>query len=136
MISTKLKNIFSVSIILFIAHGVEEFFTGFYNIDKSFLLTVGKISNNLPLVFILYQIVLWLLLLLAYFFIKKNKWVLPISITLTVFMILELQHLYETLITGKYYPGTYTAVIFPVIAFLFCKELFKNYGLHRHENNR
>ena len=57
MISTKLKNIFLISIILFITHGVEEFFTGFYNIDKSFLLTVGKISNNLPLVFILYQIV-------------------------------------------------------------------------------
>lgn len=128
MISQKLKNIFVFSIIFFIAHGVEEFLTGFYNVDKSFLLTVGKISNNLSLAFILYQIILWLLLLLAYFFVKKNKWVLPISITLIVLMILELQHLYETLIIGKYYPGTYTAVIFPIIAFLFWKELRKQFA--------
>ena len=128
MISQKLKNIFLLSIILFIAHGVEEFFTGFYNVDKSFLLTVGKISNNLPLVFILYQVILWMILSLAYFFIKKNKWVFPISITLIVFMILELQHLYETLITGKYYPGTFTAIIFPFIAFFFLKELRKQFA--------
>lgn len=134
MISQKLKNIFILSIILFVAHGVEEFFTGFYNVDKSFLLTVGKLSNNLPLVFIFYQIILWLILLLAYFFLRKNKWVFPIPITLIILMILELQHLYETLITGKYYPGTYTAVIFPLLAFLFWKELIKNLR-QNHEKN-
>lgn len=127
MISQKLKNIFILSIILFVAHGVEEFFTGFYNVDKSFLLTVGKISDNLPLAFIFYQIILWLLLLLAYFLIRKNKLVLPISIILIVVMMLELQHLYETLITGRYYPGTFSAIIFPFIAFFFLKELLNNY---------
>ena len=31
MISTRLKNIFALSIPVFIAHGPEEYFTGFYN---------------------------------------------------------------------------------------------------------
>lgn len=131
MISSKLKTIFIISIPIFIAHGLEEFFTKFYNVDKSFLLTVGKISDNLALAFIFYQITLWLLLLLAYFLFRKNKLVLPISIIFIFVMTLELQHLYETLITGKYYPGTYTAVLFPIIAFFFLKELLNNYKTRR-----
>ncbi len=36
MISQKLKTIFCISIPVFIAHGLEEYFNGFYNTDSSF----------------------------------------------------------------------------------------------------
>ncbi len=125
--SAKLQKLFLLSILLFISHGIEEFATGFYNIDRSFLLTVGKLGGSLAVVFIIYQLVLWALLWVAYVLVVRGKWIRILSSVIGLVMLLELQHLYEVAVTGKYYPGAYTAVLFPVIGFFFWKELLNNY---------
>lgn len=118
MPSIKLRQAFLLSIVMFVLHGLEEYFTGFYLIDKSYLLTVGRLGTNPEMRFIAYQAVLWGVLLAGYFLVRKGKWRKPILLALGVIMVLELQHLYETVVTRKYYPGSYTAVLFPFLAFL------------------
>ena len=47
MISQKLKTLFYISIPVFIAHGLEEFFNGFYNVDWSFRFVFGFLNKIL-----------------------------------------------------------------------------------------
>ena len=125
MISQKLKTIFSISIPFFIAHGLEEYFTGFYKIDPSYRYLSGGLSD-FPLVFLIYQALLWSLLFLVYFLFTKN-WIKWILILVGIIYIAELQHLAMTIISKQYYPGTITSIAFPIIGFLFWKELLKEF---------
>ena len=122
-----MQKIFLLSIVLFIVHGIEELATGFYNVDWSFLLVFGKLGGNLSVIFIIYQLILYILLWLAYTLVARGKWVRVLSSIVGSVMLLELQHLYEVVVTGKYYPGAYTAVLFPIVGFFFWKELVNNY---------
>ena len=45
MISKKIQNLFLISIFLFIAHGLEEYFTGFYNVDSLFYFAFRHFEN-------------------------------------------------------------------------------------------
>lgn len=45
MISKKLKTIFIISIPVFVAHGLEEFFNSFYNVDWSFKFVFGFLNT-------------------------------------------------------------------------------------------
>lgn len=128
VISSKLKQLFLLAIVLSIAHGIEELATGFYNTDRSFLLTVGKVGGNLAVAFVIYWLILWGLFWLAYMLVVRGKWIRILSGIVGVVMLLELQHLYEVVATGKYYPGAYTAILFPIIGFFFWKELIKNWS--------
>lgn len=118
MRSLKLPNAFLLSAITFIFHGIEEYFTGFYLVDKSYLLTVERLGTDPAATFIAYQVFLWGILFAGYDLVRKGKWGKPITLTLVIIMMLELQHVYETVVTGKYYPGLYTAALFPFVAFL------------------
>ena len=129
MISLRLRTLFLIGIVVFIVHGIEEFVTGFYNIDRSFLLTVGKLGSNLSMIFIIYQLILWSLLGLAYTWIAQAKCTRTLSSVVGLVMLLELQHLYEVVVTAQYYPGAYTAILFPIIAYFFWKELIKNWRI-------
>ena len=125
MISKKLKTIFTISILFVIAHGLEEYFTGFYKIDASYRYSFGNLSD-LPSIFLEYQIVLWVLLILVYFLLNKTwiKWVL---ILIGIIYIAELQHLIMTIISKQYYPGTITSIALPIIGFLLEKESMKKF---------
>ncbi len=120
------KTFFLIAIIIFILHGLEEYATQFYTIDKSYLITIGSISTT-GSTFLIYQFVLWALLGLAYILIVRGKWSKVLSVVVGLILLFESQHLYEVALTGKYYPGAYTAILFPIIAFFFWKELLKSY---------
>ncbi len=123
MISNKLKTIFAVSIPVFIAHGIEEYFTGLYNVDSFY-----QSFSNPKLVFVIMVLLLAnMLLIVSYFLVLKNKWVFGLSVLLGLALIFELVHIYEAIKIGGYYSGLYTALIFPIVGFLLWKELFKHY---------
>ncbi len=124
MMLKRLQNLFLVSVVLFIAHGLEEYITQFYLVDKSFLLTVGRLGHNLALIFIVYQVILWAVLFGTYALVKNGKLIKLLPFILSIIMVFELQHIYETIVTGKYYPGSFTAVLFPVLAVLLLKQIF------------
>ncbi len=126
MISQKFKTYFLIAIIIFILHGLEEYATQFYAIDKSYLITIGSINTS-GSTFLIYQFILWALLGLVYILVVRGKWSKILSVIVGLTLFFELQHLYEVALTGKYYPGAYTAILFPIIAFFFWKELLKSY---------
>ncbi len=129
MISQRLKNIFVLSIPVFIAHGLEEYLTGFYNTDSHIKFIFGYL-NTLPnpqATFLLFQIMLWLALIVFAFLISNGKWRLGLMVIPGLIYIYELHHIFKAFSVGKYYPGLITALVFPIIVFLFWKELLKNY---------
>ncbi len=77
--------------------------------------------------FLLFQIMLWLVLIVFAFLIASEKWRLRLMILPGLIYILEFHHIWKTLESWSYYPGTITAIAFPVIAVLFWNELLKNF---------
>jgi len=123
MISQKLKNIFEFSILLFLAHGLEEYFTGLYNLDSFY-----QSFSNPKAVFVVVILVLSnALLIISFLLVQKNKWVFGLSILLELVIIYELVHIYEAIKIWGYYPGLYTALVFPIMGYFLSKELLNNY---------
>lgn len=77
--------------------------------------------------FLLFQIMIWLLLVISFLLITKEKWRLRVMVIPGSIYIFELHHFWEALISGGYYPGVITAIAFPIIGFLFWQELLKNF---------
>jgi len=129
MMTQKLKNIFLISVILFIAHGAEELATGLYNVDSHVKFMFGFVENltSIHAAFWIFQIMLWLILIISYLLILGPKWQLRLMFVPGLVFIYELHHIYKAIIVGGYYPGLITALLFPVVAFFFWKELIKNY---------
>lgn len=129
MISQKLKTIFTISIPVFIAHGLEEYFTGFYNIDGLSRLVFSPFETMtiFQATFLLLQIMIWVLLIISFLLITSEKWQLRLAIIPGLAYIFELHHIWKALMLGGYYPGVITAIAFPIIGFLFWKELLKNF---------
>ena len=128
MISQKLKNIFGLSIPVFIAHGLEEYFTDFYHVDPSIQAVFGRLGFSLASTFLVFQIVVWLLLILGFILLRKNILSKTISMVMAGLLVFELWHIYKAIMVGGYYPGLYTALIFPILGFLFWKELLKQFA--------
>lgn len=128
MISQKLKKIFFISVPVFIAHGLEEYFNEFYNIDSIFKFFFHYFNTmSIPqATFLLFQIMLWLVLIIFALLMTSEKWKLRLMVIIGLIYIFELHHIWKTLILGYYYPGVITAIAFPIISFLFWKELLKN----------
>ena len=132
MISQKLKTIFIISIPVFIAHGLEEFFNAFYNIDWSTKLVFEFLYEmSVPqATFLVFQIMLWLALIVFAFLIANEKWRLRLMFLPGIIFIVELHHPWSVITSWGYYPGAITAIPLLILGFLFWKELikkFKNY---------
>ncbi len=123
----RLHNLFVLAIPLFIVHGLEEYFTGFYKIDASFLYTIGRLSNNTAKTFLFFQVMVWLVLAATAALRLPKRWTLALLTFWGIVMIFELHHVYEALILGGYYPGLVTALLFAIIGYFYWKELIKNY---------
>lgn len=129
MVTQKLKSIFGLSIPVFIAHGIEEFMTHFYDKDAWDQAIFGNLFGNLPThgaTFITFQIMLWLLLIISFLLLLGEKWQLRVLAIAGVIYIYELHHVIKAVSVGGYYPGLITALIFPVIAYFFWREWLKN----------
>lgn len=131
MITQKLKYIFLISVVLWIAHGMEELATGFYNVDSQVRFMFGFTEKLTPLhsAFLVFQIMLWLTLVVSFLLILGPKWQVRLMAVPGLILVYELYHLYKALMIGGYYPGLITAFLFPIVAFFFWKELIKNYKL-------
>ena len=129
MISQKLKTLFYISVPVFIAHGLEEIFNGFYNVDWFFKFALGFLKTmSVPqATFIVFQIMIWLALIVFAFLIASEKWRLRLMILPGLIYIFELHHIWKAFESWSYYPGVITAIAFPIIGFLFWKELIKNF---------
>ncbi len=130
MITSKLRNIFGISILLFIAHGIEEFLTHFYDRDAWDQALFGSLFGNLSThgaTFATFQIMFWLLLVISFLLLLGEKWQLRILAIAGLIYIYELHHIIKAASEWGYYPGLITALAFPFVAILFWKEWFRVY---------
>ena len=128
MITERLKNLFALSILLFIAHGIEEIATRLYSTDSHVAFLFGKLATlpTLQALFILFQIMIWLVLIVGYLLLLGPKWQLRLMFVPGLIFIYELHHLYKAIDVGGYYPGLVTAIPLYIVGFFFWKELFIN----------
>ena|SRR3989338_710867 len=128
---SKLPTIFFFSIPVFIAHGIEEYLTGFTDIDPIFAFVFQPIIGMSPenAGFVVFQIMIGLLLLLYALFLLDTKWLHRLLVIPGILYVLEGHHLIQAIIQRSYYSGTFTALLFPVFAVLFWKEYFKRSSL-------
>lgn len=129
MISTKLKNIFGASIFFFVIHGIEEYVTHFNDIDAHEQAIFGLLNelSNHAATFVAFQIMFWLILVAVFLMLRGEKWQLRVIAIAGFIYIYELHHIIKAILAGGYYPGLYTALVFPIIGFLFWKEWIKIY---------
>ncbi|MBS3148564.1 HXXEE domain-containing protein [Candidatus Woesearchaeota archaeon] len=129
MVSKKLQQLFLISIPLFVVHGLEEYWTGFYNVDPIFKIVFNSFGtmNLFQALFLLFQIMLWALFIFSYLILRK-KWLIGLMAILGVVFIFEIHHLIEAVILRAYYPGSISALLFPIIGFFYWKELIKNWN--------
>ena len=132
MISQKLKNIFYISVPVFIAHGLEEILNGFYNVDWSTKIVFGFLDGmSLPqATFVVFQIMLWLALIIFALLITSEKWRLRLMFLPGIIFIVELHHPWSAITSLGYYPGVITSIPLVIIGFLFWKELLSNFKNH------
>ena len=92
MISQKLKTLFYISVPVFIAHGLEEIFNGFYNVDWFFKFAFGFLETmSVPqATFIVFQIMIWLAFIVFAFLITGEKWRLWLMLLPGIIYIFEL----------------------------------------------
>ncbi|MEK7063342.1 MAG: HXXEE domain-containing protein [Patescibacteria group bacterium] len=128
MISPRLKTIFALSIPLFIAHGVEEYLTGFYNLDAwdEWVFGLLPFTSIHEAMFATFEVMLWLMFvvfLLSLLSERVRFYLLGVAGIIYVF---ELHHVVKAILVGGYYPGLITSLAFPVIAFFFWKEWLRS----------
>lgn len=129
MISSRLKNLFLIGILLFIAHGMEEYFTGFLsgNGDPIFNFIFRPFEGMSPeeATFVMFQLMFWSSLIMIFLLLSGKKWALTVLVLPGIIYVVEAHHLIEAAIHRAYYPGMVTALFFPVLAFFYWKELLK-----------
>ena len=126
MISKKIQNLFLIATVLFIAHGLEEYFTGFYKVDSLFHFAF-KYYENMDIsqaTFLVFQIMLWVLLVISYLFIHKRQWTLSLLIIPVLVCLAEIHHLVKAAIRMAYYPGSITALILIIFGYFYWKECY------------
>jgi len=129
MPTKKLKRLFLISIPIFITHGLEEYFTDFYNIDSfsKFVFGYFKSMSVYQATFLLFQIMIWLLLIISFLLISGNKWQLRLMVIPGLLYVFEFQHIIKALESSSYYSGLITSLLFPIIGFFYWKELINHF---------
>ena len=124
MITTRLKVLFALSIPLFIVHGIEEILTGFYAVDAwdQFLFTPFATLSPHGVMFVTFQLMFWLLLVVSLVLLSGEHWRLRMLGIIGLVYVFELHHPIKAILAGGYYPGLITSLFFPVLAYFFWKE--------------
>jgi len=125
MITSRLKTIFALSIPLFIAHGIEEIMTGMYDVDNQVHFLFSPLANfsSQGATFVVFQVMLWLLLIVSFLLLLGPKWQFRLLAVVGLLYLYEFSHILGAISVGGYYPGLWTALLFPVVAFFYWKEL-------------
>ncbi len=129
MFSKQFQYLFLSSVVLFIVHGLEEYFTGFYNVDRSFRFLFQSVESmgSFQASFLIFQIMLWVLLILSYLLVFKKSLLLPLLTIPALVFIWETHHLFMVLLSWSYYSGSITATLFPILGFFYRRELIRLY---------
>jgi hypothetical protein len=129
MISKKLTNLFLISIPLFIAHGLEEYSTRFYDIYPLLNFKWAEtLFKTIPqATFFTFQAMFWMLLFVMYFLLRRGKGTLIIMTFVGLIYIYEATHILSAVLLKQYTSGLITSPFLPLLGFFYWKELLKNW---------
>lgn len=124
MITPRLKLIFGLSILFFIAHGIEEYLMGFYNLDQwdEWIFGLLPFVSIHQAMFATFQVMFWLGLIAVFISLISGRARLYLLAFVGIIYIFELHHPLKALLAGGYYPGLITSLAFPILTFLFWRE--------------
>lgn len=129
MITVKLKVYFLVTTLLLVAHMLEEWLTGFHNVFPFMLWLGQQFQTKSGTAFFIFMLMSWLSLLIFLVFLsEKRKWILWMLSIFSFVYIFELHHPVLALLSGHYYPGAVTGLLFPFVGIFFWKELRENFA--------
>ena len=123
MITSRLRRIMALCIVLFLLHGLEEWFSGFYDVDPTFGLAARLAPSKAASVFVGSQIALWVMLVVFYILLLGAKWRLRALVLFGLVVTFEVEHVVLALVKRAYYPGAVTSTLFIPLAVLFWMEL-------------
>lgn len=131
MISDKLKHIFLLSLILIYVHGVEEIINGFQYSD-SFMVYGANLFNTTPEIFYwVSHLVWWISLPTLFLLFNKNRLGLLLMTLYGFVFFIELHHPIKGLLSGRYYPGMITALLYPVFGIFYWKQIIRDWKMAR-----
>ena len=111
----KLKIYFLVTALLLVVHMMEEWLTRFQNVFPFMLWLGQQFQNKSSAIFFTFMLMVWLLLLISFIFLlEKRKLILWMLSVFSVIYIFELHHPIRALLSGHYYPGAITGLLFPL----------------------
>ena len=122
MVSKNLRKLFLFSIPLFIAHGIEEYITGFYTFDPLLFGHLGSLSKPL---YILSKIALIAVALTVYLFILDKKFAFIVAILWGLLLAFEIEHLYRAVSLHMYTSGLFTGILLVILGIFYWKELIR-----------
>ena len=125
MTSKRLNLLFISALVLIYLHGLEEVLTGFQHID-SFMEFGGRIFSISTESFYWFSHLLWWLGAPIIFLISRKKpIILPLLALFGIVFFIETHHLVKSLLIQSYYPGMFTAFLYPIFGIYFYKELMR-----------
>lgn len=130
MVSKKLVTIIGLSTPFFVAHGLEEYYTGFYVADPlfKFVLLFFREMGFAQALFLELQIMLWLTLLVIFLLLMHKRILLLVLLCLFgAIFIVEIHHLIHALVIKEYYPGLATSILLLVLGYVYWRELIKEF---------
>jgi len=127
MASHKLKRLFSLSLLLIYAHGVEEIITGFQYSD-SFIVYGANLFNTTPEIFYwVSHLVWWTSLPILFLLFSRNRLGLPLMALYGLVFFVELHHPIKGFLASRYYPGMITALLYPIFGLFYWKRMIKDW---------
>ena len=127
MITRRLRLLTIAGIVLMLLHGVEEWLSGFFRVDPAFEYVARLVSTKQEALFVSFQMTWWLLLILFGLLTFSAKWRLRGLGLFGAVMVFEWMHPAASLLEGKYYPGTVTAMLFVPLSVAFWMEFLWAY---------
>lgn len=127
MISRKLHRLFLITVVLLAIHMAEEFFMSAYHELHIFDVVKGRFEDPLRGALLIAIILIGYTLLVLTLYTFGGKWELRAMAVFSFVYVLELSHLIPVLFMHIYEPGAVTAAFFPILGFLFIRELVRNF---------
>ncbi len=127
MISTKLKKLLGISLLLIYAHGLEEIITGFYPSDRYMIFFSSLFASIPQATYWISHLLFWVFLLISYLLVIGGRWKYFVLALFGTIFFIELHHPIDAFLTGGYYPGMITALIYPFIGFFYWKQLITDW---------
>ncbi|OGG29407.1 hypothetical protein A2971_03910 [Candidatus Gottesmanbacteria bacterium RIFCSPLOWO2_01_FULL_46_21] len=123
MVSSKLKKILLISLLLIYAHGLEEIITGFYPRDR-YMIFFSSLFTDVPqATYWISHTMIWFFFFISFLLVIGGRWKFIVLALFGSIFFIELHHSIDALLTNGYYPGMITATFYPVVGIFYWRQL-------------